>query len=104
MKSVTSVALHFETGYCPSCPGASNARRSADEVVRSGGANFLTQPLRITAGGESVGGYSEDGYNYKCNACGKEFKKLGSMMQHQQSRPQCSPAGQIPSLRQIAYR
>lgn len=93
-KRPADVAVHVETGYCNGCPGKENARRFAYDLVRTrGGQDSLINPVSITDGGGSSGGYQENGMNYQCSTCGKQFKALGSLMQHQSSRPQCASSG-----------
>ena len=86
-RGLTDTAMHFESGNCSSCRGVENARRAAYQLCmqQPGGANFLTNPLMITDGGGAGGGYTDEGPNYKCNHCHKQFKFLSSLMQHQQT-------------------
>ena len=44
-------------------------------------------------------GYDADGPNYRCPGCNKTFNALSALMQHTQSRPQCSSRGQHLNLR-----
>lgn len=94
-RGVTNAVLHFETGYCSGCPGRENARRaaydfaSAQETTRQ----FLTQPLMLTYDDGPTGGFQAEAENYKCPACTRTFNALGSLMQHQQARPQCRQGG-----------
>ena len=87
-KSASGSVSHFESGGCPSCPGAENARRTAYDFVNKQNANFMVP--RLGCGDESeAGGYRADGANYRCQGCRKEFKLLNSLMQHQEARARC---------------
>jgi hypothetical protein len=98
-KSASGSVSHFESGGCPSCPGAENARRTAYDFVNKQNANFMVP--RLGCGDESeAGGYRADGANYRCQGCRKEFKLLNSLMQHQEARAQCRAyASQSSQLR-----
>jgi hypothetical protein len=93
--------MHFESGNCSSCRGVENARRAAYQLCmqQPGGANFLTNPLMITDGGGAGGGYTDEGPNYKCNHCYKQFKFLSSLMQHQQTSACLHASSQQINLR-----
>jgi hypothetical protein len=65
----------------------------------TGGSNFLVNPLMITDGGGSAGGYVEEGPNYRCPSCQKSFRLLSALMQHQQSTRACLEAGRHVNLR-----
>ena len=83
---------HYECGKCRSNPCASSARRTAYEVARRAGADFLVKRIaygEYATDSDESDGYESDGYNYRCNACGKEFKLLNALMQHQKNRSQC---------------
>jgi hypothetical protein len=101
-RGLTDTALHFESGSCAGCKGQENARRAAYQLVAQqakGGSNFLTNPLMLTDGGSaSVGGYSKEGPNYRCPSCGKTFRLVSALMQHQQSTA-CIAAGKQVNLR-----
>jgi DNA-binding response OmpR family regulator len=66
-------------------------------VARQHGADFLVKRIAYREyatdsdddGYYETSGYELDGYNYRCNACGKEFKLLNALMQHQKNRSQC---------------
>ena len=99
-RDLTGTALHFESGQCSACRGPDNARRAAYELVaqQSGGRNFLANPLMITDGGETAGGFTADGPNYRCPSCQRTFRFVSALMQHQQST-QCIGAGRHVNLR-----
>ena len=99
-RDLTGTALHFESGQCSACRGPDNARRAAYELVaqQSGGRNFLANPLMITNGGETAGGFTADGPNYRCPSCQRTFRFVSALMQHQQST-QCIGAGRHVNLR-----
>lgn len=78
---------HYESGGCPTCRDESQARRNVHAYASSQGAGFLVK--RIGYFGEEVDGYQSDDGNFRCNACGKEFVRLGSLMQHQEMRAMC---------------
>jgi hypothetical protein len=59
------------------------------ELVSAVDRGFLSRPLMIGNGGRMEGGFDEDGTNYNCNCCGREFKAMGSLLQHCAARPQC---------------
>jgi hypothetical protein len=68
------------------------------------GQRFLTQPLMIADGGGGGGGWQPPPTaNYNCPGCGREFAALGSLMQHQDARPQCRAGGAPPSHLAIGY-
>ena len=100
-RGLTDTAMHFESGNCSSCRGVENARRAAYQLCmqQPGGANFLTNPLMITDGGGAGGGYTDEGPNYKCNHCHKQFKFLSSLMQHQQTSACLHASSQQINLR-----
>jgi len=103
-RGLTDTAAHFESGSCTSCLGEENARRAAFDLVagQRGGRSFLASaPLMLEDGPGSGGGggYSYDGPNFKCAACGKLFSKLASLMQHTENRPACKSQGHHPNLR-----
>jgi predicted nucleic acid-binding Zn ribbon protein len=96
-RGVIGSVCHYECGKCKSNPCASSARRTAYEVARRAGADFLVERIAYREyatdsddeGYHETDGYESDGYNYRCNACGKEFKLLNALMQHQKNRSQC---------------
>ncbi len=87
-KSPADVVAHFETGYCSACKGQDNARRAVYRFFdANGGGNSLVRAIGY--GSSSGDGYDPDGDNYCCPKCNRRFKRLDSLMQHQQSRPIC---------------
>ena len=94
---MADTAQHFESGYCPHCPGAENARRAAYAYARKmesdSGLRFTTgqQLLTFNGNGEQdwSQGYDDTANNYSCPACRKSFRALNSMLSHIQARPQC---------------
>ena len=92
-------AQHFESGRCPSCPGQDNARRAAYGFVRqqeqrAGTAGAFTngqQMLTYNGSGQvdHTAGYESGAYNYSCPGCGKQFRSMSALLNHQQAKPQC---------------
>jgi len=88
-KSASGSVSHFESGGCPSCPGAENARRTAYDFVNKQNANFMVPRLGCGDEDEGTGGgYRADDVNYRCQGCRKEFRLLNSLMEHQEARAQ----------------
>ena len=100
-QSASGSVQHFESGRCPSCPGADAAKRMAYNVAQSSGATFVVQRLGYYED-DHGSGYRSGEDNYECRACGKRTKTLNSLMQHMESRPQCKSHGGIPAL-QLTY-
>ena len=96
-RSMADTAQHFESGSCPHCPGADDARRMAYGYARQmeagSGMRFTTGQQLLTFSGDGSqdwsSGYTAGGDNYSCPACGKQFRALHSLLSHTQSRPQC---------------
>lgn len=86
-KSATDAALHFETGYCPGCPGRSRARQVAYDYTRRHGRQFINDQKLLTYDGG--GGWEDGGDNYRCPGCRKAFSALASLMQHQEAKSSC---------------
>lgn len=96
-------AQHFESGRCPSCPGADNARRAAygftrAQEERAGAAGAFTNggQQMLTFNGEGAldytAGYQSGGYNFRCPGCSKEFRQLSALLNHQAAKPACAGA------------
>ena len=96
-------AQHFESGRCSACPGQDNARRAAFGFVRqqehrAGAQGAFTnggqQMLTFNGAGQQdyTAGYESGGYNYNCPGCGKQFRLLSALAQHQQAKPMCAVA------------
>lgn len=99
-RSIADTTSHFETGYCPSCPGRDAARRTVHRFVQgaAGGQRFLTGAPQLTYGDEPSGGWQADGNNFRCPSCQRQFKTFGALMSHQEAKPQCRSGGQAPHL------
>ena len=96
-------AQHFESGRCPSCPGQDNAMRAAygfarEQEQRAGATGAFTNggPQMLTFNGAGAQdytvGYQSGGYNYNCPGCGKQFRQLSALLNHQQAKPACAGA------------
>mmetsp|Transcript_1519 Transcript_1519/g.4083 ORF Transcript_1519/g.4083 Transcript_1519/m.4083 type:complete len:213 (+) Transcript_1519:57-695(+) len=85
----TDAALHFETGFCPGCPGRGAARKKMYDFVSTADPSICKAPLMIGYRGRMEGGYDEEGSNYVCKGCHRDFKAMGSLLQHCDARPQC---------------
>jgi len=92
---------HYESGGCPTCRDESRARRNVHAYASAQGAGFLVR--RIGRGGDSASEYATDDDNYRCNACGKEFARLGSLIQHQEMRVMCRYESARTFAPRIAY-
>jgi len=96
-RSMADTAQHFESGSCPHCPGAEEARRVAFGFARQmeerSGLRFTTAQKMLTFNDDGEQdyrqGYDAHGDNYACPGCGKAFRALHSMLSHIQARPQC---------------
>ena len=90
-KSSTDAVLHIETGYCHGCRGRDNARRAVYGMVSQHAAHLTSRGQQMLEYGSSGGGtgWQASGANYRCQGCHREFHSLGSLMQHQDARPQC---------------
>lgn len=92
----TDVALHFEAGGCPACPNRARARREMYQFVSASAAgrrNLTNAPMIGYGDYGNNGGYDEDGSNYVCTQCHREFHAMGSLLQHCDARPQCRGGG-----------
>ena len=91
-SSYARLALHFESGTCPSGMTREQLNRL---VVRADKNNFITNPARLLGG---PGGYeprpsatvwatelSWNGEWYECFLCNAEFRTLDSLNRHLQS-------------------
>ncbi|KAG8462501.1 hypothetical protein KFE25_010326 [Diacronema lutheri] len=109
--STVHVAQHFESGRCAGCLGVDNARHAAYTFVRereaaAGAVGRWTagqQLLTFDGNLDLSDGYSSNGYNYHCPACGKQFKQASSLLQHQQARASCTPAGMPAFAGRLTY-
>jgi len=102
-RCMAGMANHFESGSCPHCPGADNARRQAYAFVRQQAPGYTNAPpmlLTFNGAGEQdlTQGYVNGGQNYRCPTCQKSFSALHSMLSHIQARAQCKSVNGVRLL------
>ena len=125
-RYVSDAAQHFESGSCPGCPGREAARQVAYGFVANSaaGQRFLTAPLALTDGGYGAplrltcgaarshvsAPSGTTGYlpppdpNYNCPTCGKQFRALSDLMQHQSAKAACGGGGASGTLLSLPPR
>lgn len=92
--SAVGTVSHFESGSCPTCPNVHAARRTAYNFVaqHDPSGNFVSNGTLRIGYHDTNGNWDPEGPNYHCNSCGRQFRQLNSLMQHQQARAQCMPS------------
>jgi DNA-directed RNA polymerase subunit RPC12/RpoP len=79
-RNPRDAVAHVESGYCSGCRGQDRALRHIYEFTQQRAPQFLSNRLMIGNGDQDVPTNA-----YACNSCGRAFKKLSSLMQHQSS-------------------
>lgn len=88
--SGADAVAHVESGYCDGCQGKDNARRQIYGFARAKAPHFLTDVPLI----EDIrdGSFQVPDKAYRCG-CGRTFRDLSSMMNHQADSSRCSSRG-----------
>ena len=85
--SSSNAVAHVESGSCPECLGADNARRGIYDWTRQNAASLMVPRIEdewgADGGGGGGGGYDDEDEPYMCKECGRSFKCLSSMMSHE---------------------
>mmetsp|Transcript_5698 Transcript_5698/g.18327 ORF Transcript_5698/g.18327 Transcript_5698/m.18327 type:complete len:90 (+) Transcript_5698:38-307(+) len=72
--------MHVESGSCPGCPGADNARNQIYNFARGHTATrSLLTPMLMDRPGQSL---DVTDMAYQCNRCRKTFRQMSQLMQH----------------------
>ena len=76
------VVQHVESGRCVGCSGKDNARKMIHQYIRNSNQGQLLvgyDPQNSDSDSDS------DEPSYKCSSCGKVFRLLSSMLEHQRA-------------------
>ena len=81
-RSTTNAVQHVESGSCRGCKGKENARKQIYEFIgsREESRRLLAETPALEWGGGERG---VPDLPYKCQVCGKRYKQVSSLMQHQ---------------------
>merc|ERR1712106_664629 len=84
-RSATNAVQHVESGACNGCKGKDNARENIYKFIGSNNASrsLLAHRPALDYDGRSAGGRVPD-LPYECRACGRKYKQVSSLMQHQE--------------------
>jgi DNA-directed RNA polymerase subunit RPC12/RpoP len=91
--SAANAVQHVESGYCSGCLGADNARQqiynfaSQQQQLQS----YLSAVPRLTNGRDQDNSVPD--LPYRCPDCGKSFRQMGQLLQHQDNKHGNTNAG-----------
>lgn len=88
-KNGTGAVMHVESGRCPGCPGADNARRQIYDFARGNGqTRSLLTPMLMDRPSSAV---DVGDKLYQCKRCQKTFRQMSQLMQHTKDKHDNEP-------------
>lgn len=93
-RNGANVTQHVESGSCHGCKGKENTRKQIYNFMRFNASTrqFLDKKL---IGNGSSNGDANPVKPYGCQRCGKKFKQVSQLMQHQMAS---HPGATLPQL------
>merc|ERR1712183_59699 len=92
-RSATNAVQHVESGACGGCKGKEKAREQIYKFIsnKKESRNLLADPPALEYQGAGAGTVPD--MPYKCQSCGRRYKQVSALMQHQQYG-HCGASGQ----------
>ena len=84
-RTGANAVQHVESGFCSGCRGVDNARAQIHQFAQGQRAMQQFMVPQLEYGGASGPGDVPD-YPYQCRPCGKYFRQLSQLLQHQDQK------------------